>query len=455
MNVGCYCRVSTQEQAVNGYSIDEQIDRMKKYCDAMNWTVYNVYTDAGFSGASTDRPALQKLIKDVQNLDKVLVYKLDRLSRSQKDTLMLIEDVFLKNGTDFVSMTENFDTSNSFGKAMIGILAVFAQLEREQIKERMIMGQMARAKQGKFHGSDRVPIGYDYVDGELVVNEYEKLQVQKVFELYAQGFSLKEISNQMSDYKGSHWYVKKIRDVLSRKTYLGYTKYQNNWYKGTHEPIISQELFDKVQEIRQRKQISHADYNRRDGRANSYLGGYLVCGNCGGKYSKTMQIKKSGTYYYYTCNSRGKHTPELVKDASCKNKTWRMEELDNIVFTEIKKLALNTEFEPQNEKNDVSETAISKEIKKLDSRISKLIDLYAVDKIPEDVLQEKIADLTDKKAYLESKKNDTSPKKTREVIQSFADILEQGNFREIRSVISVLIEYIELDGEDVTIHWNF
>ena len=150
MNVALLARVSTQEQAINGHSIGEQIERMHKYCDAMGWTVYKEYTDAGYSGANTDRPALQRMIRDIKagKINKVLVYKLDRLSRSQKDTLYLIEDVFLANNTDFVSMSENFDTSTPFGRAMIGILAVFAQLEREQIKERMQMGKEARAKEG-------------------------------------------------------------------------------------------------------------------------------------------------------------------------------------------------------------------------------------------------------------------------------------------------------------------
>ena len=161
MIVGIYVRVSTAEQAKDGYSIGEQLDRLTKYCNAMNWTIAKTYTDAGHSGATIVRPALQRMIKDVQSgcLEKVVVYKLDRLSRSQKDTLYLIEDVILASGADFVSMCENFDTATPFGKAMIGILAVFAQLEREQIKERMGMGKLARAKEGKYGGSCNVPIG--------------------------------------------------------------------------------------------------------------------------------------------------------------------------------------------------------------------------------------------------------------------------------------------------------
>ena len=211
----------------------------------------------------------------------------------------------------------------------------------------------------------------------------------------------------------------------------------------------------RVQEIRKQKRIAHTDYTRRDGRANSYLGGFLICANCGGKYSKSMHKKKDGVYNYYVCNSRSKHSRMLVKDASCKNKNWRMEELDNIIFNEIKKLAISSEFESQIGKYNSDNSAISKEIAKLDNQIDKLIDLYAIGNIPQDVLQKKIFDLARKKTTLESKKNDHDPESTIDLIHSFSDILELGDFREIRSVISSLIQHIELDGENVHIHWNF
>ena len=107
MKIAIYVRVSTQEQAEHGYSIDEQIERCQQYAAAYHWEVYRVYTDAGYSGANMQRPALQEMICDIRKYKKVLVWKLDRLSRSQKDTLYLIEDIFLKNGVEFVSMNEN------------------------------------------------------------------------------------------------------------------------------------------------------------------------------------------------------------------------------------------------------------------------------------------------------------------------------------------------------------
>lgn len=154
IKVGIYIRVSTQEQAEAGYSIHEQEERLKKYAEINNWIVYKVYSDPGYSGAKLDRPALTEMIKDIEKgkIQKVLVYKLDRLSRRQRDTLYLIEDIFNVHKVDFVSMTEQIDTGSPLGRAMIGILATFAQLEREQIRERMQVGLDARAKEGLFHG---------------------------------------------------------------------------------------------------------------------------------------------------------------------------------------------------------------------------------------------------------------------------------------------------------------
>lgn len=471
-----YVRVSTFEQARDGHSIDEQIKRLKLFCEAMGWTVVMIYNDAGFSGATTERPALQKMIRDVKQgkADVVVVYKLDRLSRSQKDTLELIEGIFLKNNTEFVSMTENFDTSSPYGRAMIGILAVFAQLEREQIKERMCMGIEGRAQKGKFHGSNFYPIGYDYIDGELVPNEFEKMQVQMIFDSYASGMSPRKIVDMLSDsgmtHKRGKWSRQAVKYVLSSETYLGYIRHKGELYQGSHEAIIDEDLFNKVQEIVNQRASEYKKHNRRAGKINSYLGGYLHCACCTAKFSRAKRTKttKNGKseYLYYICNSRAKKSPSLIKDANCKNKIWTMDELDNIIFGEIRKLALDPNYIAEIKGMNVDDERpriIAQEIGKLDDQLSKLMDLFSVGSMPMDVLQNKVHELNDKKNKLEQElesleqenKKALSQEQTLEIVQSFEDVLKTGDLDEIRLVIGSLIDKIEINHDDITIHWTF
>lgn len=472
-----YVRVSTFEQARDGHSIDEQIKRLKLYCEALGWTVVMIYNDAGYSGATTDRPALKKMIKDIKQgkADVVVVYKLDRLSRSQKDTLELIEGTFLKNNTEFVSMTENFDTSSPYGRAMIGILAVFAQLEREQIKERMAMGKEARAHKGKFHGSRYVPIGYDYVDGELVTNEFEKIQIKTIFDMYASGHSPNSIAEHLKDagytHKHGKWRRATVSEVITKKTYLGYLAHKGEWHKGTHEAFIDEDLFNKVQNLKEQKRIEFGKHNRRQGRANSYLGGYLECKHCHAKYSRVTRYnyvqEEKKAYTYYMCNSRSRNSASLIRDKNCKNPTWKMDNLDNLVFSEIKKLALDpnymSEIKVLPTEDDERPAIIEQEISKLDDQISKLMDLYAIGTLPIDVLQDKINKLNEQKSKLENEldninaenENALSHEDTLEIAKSFSVVLEKGDFNEIRTVIGTLIDKVEIDGEDITIHWNF
>lgn len=478
VEVALYPRVSTMEQATEGYSIGEQIERMEKYCDAMGWKVHKVYTDAGYSGGSLDRPALKQMIKDVKSgkIDKVLVYKLDRLSRSQKDTLHLIEDVFLRNDTEFVSMSENFDTSTSFGRAMIGILAVFAQLEREQIKERMTMGKDARAKLGKFHGSNKIPIGYNYFDGKLVINEYEKIQVEKAFELIQLGTSPYQIAVELNECGYTHkygtWNDVNVRRILGQKTYCGYILHKGKWYKGIHDEFISEETFEAVQKILKERARRHKECNSRSGLATSYLGGFLHCKHCEGKFGKAYRDwkKKDGTVTRsskYTCNSRSKRNKHLIKNPDCKNKIWVMEELDQIIFDEIKKLSFDPKYFDQVKESQKHEgdtiIVIQKEITKLDNQMSNLMDLYSVGNLPMHVLQDKINDLNEKKEALEDeieriheeRKQMLTREETMFIVQSFEDTLKHGNLDDVRAVIGGLIEKIVLDNDDVTIHWKF
>ena len=484
LRVALYVRVSSQEQADEGYSIGEQTERLKKYAEAMSWEVYKIYVDPGYSGGNMDRPGLNEMIKDVEKgeIDTVVVYKLDRLSRSQFDTLYLIEKVFLANNTDFISMTENFSTNTPLGRAMIGFLAVFAQLEKDKINERTIMGKEARAKEGKWGGGSSEPIGYDYnpADDMLYINEYEKMQILEAVELFLKGTPLRTISN-IFDKKGytyrgksgrvSKWDPQRLKYVFANKIYLGYIKYHNEWYKGDHTPILTQETFDALGKLLELRSEKYAQHVKKCAGQTTYLGGFLYCKQCGARYAKQIgTTRKKDVYnYYYACYSRNKKVPKMIKDPNCKNKYWKMHELDNIVLDEIKKLAMDPEYmhEIRRDKNEKSDEPnkidiIKAEIAQLDEQISRFMDLYGIGKFTIDQVSGKIDPLNERKQALEKELesiNVDSEVMTEEevigVLNTFDEVMERGDLDEIRLIISTLIYYIEIDEEDVYIHWKF
>ena len=477
LRVAIYIRVSTQEQAKEGYSIGEQEERLRDYCNAMRWDTFKIYVDPGYSGGDTARPGLQDLIKDVKAglVDKVVVYKLDRLSRSQKDTLILIEDVFLANKVDFVSMTENFSTSSPLGRAMIGFLAVFAQLEKDKINERMIMGKEARAKQGLWNGGTE-PIGYDYDKNEdmLNPNEYEQIQIRELRELFLKGLPLRTIETLFREkgYKHKHgeWDPKAMRRVLRSKLYLGYISYHGEWYKGIHLATLDIDTHERIVSLLDQRKEAYEALGIRPGAQTTYLGGMLYCKHCGAKYCKTSWRQRNGSNtLLYTCYSRSKKVKKMIKDPNCKNKNWKMKELDDIIFNEIRKLSLDTDYlkslfnkEPV-DTDDLNKVDILKvEIKKIDDQISRFMDLYGIGKFTIDQVSSKVDPLNEQKnallKELDSIRGESGVLTEEEaiaIIETLEEALERGDFNEIRLVIESLIYYIELDEDDVYIHWKF
>ena len=481
LKVALYVRVSTQEQAKEGYSIGEQEERLRKYADAMNWDIYKIYVDPGYSGGNMNRPGLQSLIKDVEArlVDKVVVYKLDRLSRSQKDTLILIEDVFLTHGVDFVSMSESFDTATPVGRAVLGLLAVFAQLERDQIKERMGIGREARAKSGKWGGGAIEPVGFNYDASRdlLIKNDYEIMQYLEAVDLFLKGTPLRTIERIFLEKGYNHkygpWSVVTLKAVLKSKLYLGYIHYHDEWYPAEHDAVITQETYDKIQKIFAQRAEDYKAYRRKGGRVTCYLAGLLYCKKCGARYSKQENCRrKKGKeiVYWYMCNSRNKKVKIMIKDPNCKNKNWKMEELDEIVFNEIRKLAIDPEYIRtlrREGKKNATDTPnkiqiIENEIEKINDQISRFMDLYGIGKFTIDQVSSKIDPLNESRSRLEKELNTLNAEAGRlseeeaiELVTSFEDIIEGGDFDEIRQLLTSLIYYIELDDDDVYIHWKF
>ena len=467
-SVAVYIRVSTQEQAREGYSIQEQIERLKSYCKALNWNIYKIYTDPGYSGSNTNRPALTAMLEDVKarKVDKVLVYKLDRLSRSQKDTLTLIEDRFLSAGVDFVSMSENFDTSSPFGRAMIGILAVFAQLEREQIRERMQMGANARAKEGLYHGSANVPVGYRYVEGMLTVDPSEAKQIQRIFEEYVSGKPKLQIARDLNEDGMTHsygkWTIQRVSAVLANQLYIGKLLHKGEYVLGQHQAIITDKLYADAQERLTRDSARHKRHCTREGRAQSIFGGMVYCGKCGRKY---FQTTRSSGLKVYECVTR-RNGKAFGYAEECDNKIYPVVEFDKMILDEIKTFRLNPEAVERHsgKRNEVPDRrrAVDAEIARIDAQATRLMDLYAVSGIDIAAVTERMNALRARKEKLEAElktiEDEQTKKPTRDEALTLAGIIDSvaatGELPRIRNLLQILIDHIVINGDDITVVWN-
>lgn len=248
-----YTRVSTPEQATEGYSIEEQDKKCQAAITSKGWTYIDTFTDPGVSGRTMNREGLTKMITAIKagEVDAVVIYKLDRLSRKQRDTMTIIEDVFLAHDVALVSLNETLDTSTPWGRAMIGILSSFNQMESENIQVRTAMGREAKANEGGYAGG-KPPIGYRADNGNLVIVPEEAEIVRLVFKLRKEGKTLIGIAEELNERgyrtkKGLEFKHSAIQTILANEeTYRGSYRYGKGAKKeGQHEAILTDENTDE------------------------------------------------------------------------------------------------------------------------------------------------------------------------------------------------------------------
>lgn len=470
-----YARVSTRMQAEEGYSIGEQLERLNKYADAMDWLVAGVFVDPGYSGAVITRPGLQEMISVLDGADFVAVDKLDRLSRSLSDTLYLI-NLFKTHGAAFVSRAESFDTSSSFGRAAVGILAVFAELEREKIKERTHDGLVGRAKAGLWHGA--APTGYtkDPV-GFLVKEPYENMQIREAGLLTIKRVPLADIVNDFNArgyrIKGYLWTVTTLRRILRKRAYIGEVHFAGEWYPGLHEPTFSREEFNDIQLVLYERSLANERYMPGK-KYTAPLGGLLWCKHCGAKYhyrkahadpKRLDGSKRTYRYGYYVCYSRSKCDKTLIRDPNCSNRNYRDIDLDELVYDQIARLkddpayvdSLRRSFDTGDK-----QAAIRTRIDQLAGQISKLMDLYALGTIPYDLISSRIEPLSVEKQALEAELAELEAGRkfmaTEDIIalaSDFDQIRKTGTPSDIHIALTSLIDYIDVDNDQIYIHWRF
>lgn len=362
-----YVRVSTDEQAQFGYSIDAQKEKLLAFCKSQDWEVYNTYADEGFSAKGLNRPQIQRLIDEAnqRKFNIVVFYKLDRLSRSVKDLNFLIER-FEENKVAIKSITEPFDTSSPPGKLMFNMLGSFAQFERELIGERTKLGIGRRVSEGKW--TTTPPFGYNMVSGDLVINEKEIAYYKRMLELFLyHNYGTNIIAMKLNEEdkvtrRAGKWSDSTVWNMLTNPVYCGLVRWGDSIFEGKHKAIITKEEFDTIQKRLHEKN----NVNERSHSSPNFLNGLITCGICN---STLTTAKGKKIYHYYACVGRHK---------GCKLNYVRTDELHKAVLSQIYEVGKNPgiiqdHIDEHNESRSVVISRLEKELQFAKREIVELI----------------------------------------------------------------------------------
>ena len=412
IKVYMYTRVSTSIQ-IDGFSLDAQKERVRKYAEAFNYEIVGEYEDAGKSGKSIEgRAEFKKMLEDIcsnkDGVSYVLVFKLSRFGRNAADILNSLQ-AMQDNNVNLISVEDGIDSSKDSGKLVITILSAVSEIERENRLVQTMEGRKQKAREGRWNGGF-APYGYTLINGKLEIQEDEAEAVRILFDKYAntemgangiakylqqQGIKKIERQNGKSPYFSAHL----IRQILDNPVYFGKISYgrrknekvagtrgqyrivkQNDFMlsDGIHEPIVSMDLWDKTQGKRQSQGQKYEHVNKRKDTKIHLLSGLIKCPICGvGMYgNKSIKKKSNGEhykdYFYYSCKHRS-----LARGYRCTyNKQLQEEKLDAAVSEIIGKLVGNPKFADmmQQKINIKTDTAkVEKEIANLQKQLGQHI----------------------------------------------------------------------------------
>ena len=345
-----YTRKSTEVLDQDFNSLEAQRESAENYIKSQKHNGWQLlpdrYDDGGYSGGNTERPALKRLMADIKagKIDVIVLYKIDRLSRSILDFMNMAE-FFEQHNVSFVSVTQDINTSTSSGRMMLNILMAFSEYERDVIRERIKDTIAGAKKRGKFCGG--VPIlGYNVEDKRLMINSKEAKLIREIFTTYTKlgsGFEVARILNgkgchtkswtskKGKFYPGRKFAPKDIYRILNNPLYIGMVQHNGNVYDGEQEAIIDKKLWDKVQYLLQENSKCPSGESKNP--LVSPFKGLLVCGYCGGAFGITYTKKKNRRYMYYICikdNDRADH--------ECPLRRFSAGNLDKIILQQLSRI---------------------------------------------------------------------------------------------------------------------
>ncbi|HBV95831.1 MAG TPA: recombinase family protein [Desulfotomaculum sp.] len=429
MQAVAYIRVSTDEQAKEGYSVPAQKERLEAFAKSQGWTIIDYYMEEGQSAKDLNRPEMQRLIDDIKKgsmgIEVVLVYRLDRLTRSVLDLYKLLK-LFDDNKVAFRSVTEVYDTTTAMGRLFITLVAALAQWERENLAERVRMGMAEMARQGRRPGT-KEPYGYNYVDGSLIVNKTEAAIVKKIFDMYMRGYGLRTIVKWLNNPEhpvpsktGRPWYENTVSYIITNPLYVGkfvwgrdpaeIKKHKTLFravapeyiYDGSHEAILDNDTWEQAQfKLKKRKNMPP-----RLASSNYPLTGVLKCGLCGAGMcgSISTQKNKSGKrkVRWYKCGARDHAlgcTMKYMRAETVEEKV--LEYLSSITNSSDLHILADTSLRDKGNSKEQEEIAsVNKEIKELTAKKKKWYDAFEVGVIGIDDLRERTKSIADKEVFL-------------------------------------------------------
>ena len=487
-----YTRKSTDEGLEQEFnSLDAQRESAEAYIASQQHEGWDClpdqYDDGGFSGGNMERPAVQRLLADIEagKIDCVVVYKVDRLSRSLLDFARMLE-TFEQHNVTFVSVTQQFNTATSMGRLILNVLLSFAQFEREMISERTRDKIAATRRKGKWSGGMPL-LGYDVVDTKLLVNEDEAARVSAIFELYLEHKSLIATATQLTrrGWTTKRWTTRKgnprggrpfdktsLHKVLTNVTYLGKVKYKDEIHEGEHPAIVSQELFDRVQAVLQRNGRSGGSHVRN--RFGALLKGLLHCRPCGCSMAPTHTKKGNRRYRYYVCVNAQKRGWQ-----TCPSKSIPAAEVERFVVDQIRCIghdrgliaATLAEAKGQSEATiaelQAEQDRLQRELRRDNAEVRELVTQLPHDVETENQATARLADLNERIQVAERRVTEVreealalnrtivDEQELASALTSFDPAWETLAPREQARILHLLIERIDYDGEKESVSVTF
>ncbi len=481
-----YTRKSTEEGLEQEFnSLDAQRESAEAYIASQRgegWTCLpERYDDGGYTGGNMGRPALRRLMADIEagGVDCVVVYKVDRMSRSLLDFTRIME-TFEKKGVSFVSVTQQFNTTSSMGRLTLNILLSFAQFEREIISERTRDKMAAARRRGKWSGG-RPILGFD-VDpggGRLNVNEDEAERVRSIFNLYLEHQSLLATVHELDarGWTNKRWITKKgheagghafskhsLHGLLTNVLYIGKVTYKDEVHDGEHEAVVDGAVFNRAQKLLRRNGAAGCTHIRN--RYGAILKGLLRCAPCGCAMVPTHTVKNGRRYRYYVCSKaqrRGWHT--------CPSRSIPAQEIESFVIDQVRGIGQDptlvretleeaqAQAKARKKELEAERRSLERELGRYDSELRKL----AVRANTDTVATDRMADLQDRIRRLEQRgtqireeliglqREQVDGDEVARALAAFNPVWEALAPREQVRVTELLVERVDYDGATGTV----